>query len=648
MQLIPNALAQFIDSSGAPLASGTVGFYFPGTLNPKATFQDMAGTIANPNPVPLNSRGQALIWGSGVYRQIVKDASGVTIWDQITEDPNAGLTGNITDAKFVAGIDFTPGTTTSLTLPAAPGASTNMWTFFDAAYQADDQILSLAGTTLTFVAPIPVGVQEVNIKIGTTVAVGTPGAGSVTDATVAPGANIDSAKLSFLQAGGGAVRRTVQSKLRDVVCVKDFGAKGDGTTDDTAAMTLAHATGRVVYYPAGTYVFSTLTIPQGGIVGESKATSILSSTDATSGDTISLPWASTAFPPSTGYLFRDFQVQAAAGKTGGNLINVNAPSTENNTTLFDSVILQGGPTQLAFTKASYWVVRASQFEGYSVAGIVVDNQDVSDAGDSCISDCLFNTSSTNGIGVVQHASGGLKIVNSKFLGGNYGYFMGWTGTTSSDLLISNCSIENMATAAISLSRTSGAGLFSNIVLTGIQIAICPNGISFSDVAGFINNVVISDIVVSLSPGSGSCIGLNNTSRFRIGPTTLIGNGGSPTGLAFAAGCSNGKFDYPVSAGLSLPVSNSSSSVFRSDGLQQGTQTVVTNAGQGSVFIGTANITFPVPYQQTPVVHCYPNSSAGGAAAGFASGVSTSGFTLNAIGGTNGGSCSMAWDATGNT
>jgi hypothetical protein len=32
----------------------------------------------------------------------------------------------------------------------------------------------------------------------------------------------------FLQAGSGAVQRTVQSKLRDVVSVKDFGAVGDG------------------------------------------------------------------------------------------------------------------------------------------------------------------------------------------------------------------------------------------------------------------------------------------------------------------------------------------------------------------------------------------------------------------------------------
>ena len=36
----------------------------------------------------------------------------------------------------------------------------------------------------------------------------------------------------FTQAGSGAVQRTVESKLRDVVSVKDFGAVGDGITDN--------------------------------------------------------------------------------------------------------------------------------------------------------------------------------------------------------------------------------------------------------------------------------------------------------------------------------------------------------------------------------------------------------------------------------
>jgi hypothetical protein len=81
--ILPNGRVQFIDQNGNPLAGGTVTFYAPGTTTKQDTWQDPAQTEVNTNPVVLDSRGQASIWGVGSYRQIVADKFGSVIWDTV-------------------------------------------------------------------------------------------------------------------------------------------------------------------------------------------------------------------------------------------------------------------------------------------------------------------------------------------------------------------------------------------------------------------------------------------------------------------------------------------------------------------------------------------------------------------------------------
>lgn len=80
---------------------------------------------------------------------------------------------------------------------------------------------------------------------------------SLTDLAASGG----SALVGYLPAGTGAVAATVQSKLRESVSVKDFGAVGDGVTDDTAAIQAAVTAARHVYFPVGIYkTSSTITV----------------------------------------------------------------------------------------------------------------------------------------------------------------------------------------------------------------------------------------------------------------------------------------------------------------------------------------------------------------------------------------------------
>jgi hypothetical protein len=96
-----------------------------------------------------------------------------------------------------------------------------------------------------------------------------------------PNTKPTSEQVTFLASGTGAVQRTALTKFRDTVSVKDFGAVGDGVTDDAAAITAAIATGKAVYLPTGTYkVLTTIVIPtQAMIFGDGKVkTKILAGT----------------------------------------------------------------------------------------------------------------------------------------------------------------------------------------------------------------------------------------------------------------------------------------------------------------------------------------------------------------------------------
>lgn len=72
---------------------------------------------------------------------------------------------------------------------------------------------------------------------------------SLIDLAASTGASL----VGFLQAGVGAVQRTLQDKVRDIVSVKDFGAVADGVTPCHDAFMAALAASNNVFVPAGTY-----------------------------------------------------------------------------------------------------------------------------------------------------------------------------------------------------------------------------------------------------------------------------------------------------------------------------------------------------------------------------------------------------------
>jgi len=77
-----------------------------------------------------------------------------------------------------------------------------------------------------------------------------------------------SSLIGYLPSGTGAVATTVQTKLRESVSLKDFGAVGDYTTDDTSAfsafLTYLNSSKKSGYIPSGVYRITTsIDLPSG-------------------------------------------------------------------------------------------------------------------------------------------------------------------------------------------------------------------------------------------------------------------------------------------------------------------------------------------------------------------------------------------------
>lgn len=103
---IGGAGEQFFNNNGTVLSGGKIYTYAAGTTTPLTTYTSLAGTVANPNPVVLNSAGRVsgqiwLIYGAS-YKFVIKDSLGNTI---DTQDNISGLSaagGLVTAATIVA------------------------------------------------------------------------------------------------------------------------------------------------------------------------------------------------------------------------------------------------------------------------------------------------------------------------------------------------------------------------------------------------------------------------------------------------------------------------------------------------------------------------------------------------------------------
>ena len=384
---------QFFDNNGIPLSGGKVYSYVAGSTTSSPTYTSSSGSIANSNPIILDSSGRPPqeIWlsNSNNYKFVVNDANDVLIrsYDNIYGIASASDLANISNSSN-----------------------------------------SALGDAL-------VGFQQANVS------------------TIY----------------SGAIGSTVHNKLQDFVSVKDFGAAGDGSTNDYTAITNAFATGKSVYFPVGTYLTgSPLNLPQNVVVWGEGNLSVITG----SGNISVIQSIGTSGSHNNGTVVRNLTISRTGGVTG-------SPSYQPFTFTFaDNCKLQN----VTFTSTG-------TYPGSFIAKGCSNLE---------ITDCYFNAVGCNITSSDATSSGtwsiNTSIRNCRMSGAGQGFDIYYTTNT----LVEGC-------IASGSTSTYGCGFIVELQNTGVTFTDC---VAYGHVrSGFYYEPEVTNGIKDVS--FNNCIGYGN-------------------------------------------------------------------------------------------------------------------------------------------
>ena len=237
----------FTDRNGDPLDAGYLYFGTAG-LNPETNpiqvyydvnlTQPAAQPLRTSNGYVMRSGSPALIYANSQFSVTVRDkASQLVIYSPV----GFGVAPGTASGSALAYDTFTgDGTTVLYTLSLAPGSVNAVNIYIDGVYQSKDSF-TLSGSALTF-STAPPYLSEIEVV-----------SNAFNNLS-----GVNAVNTTFNVALSGSVNRTAQAKMAEIPSVKDFGAVGNGVTNDAAAFTAAWAATapQAVYVPAGSYAIT--------------------------------------------------------------------------------------------------------------------------------------------------------------------------------------------------------------------------------------------------------------------------------------------------------------------------------------------------------------------------------------------------------
>jgi hypothetical protein len=239
----------FTDRDGSPLDAGYLYFGEAG-LNPETNpiqvyydvnfSQPAAQPLRTSNGYVMRNGSPALIYANDQFSVTVRDKKSQLV---IYSPVGFGIVpGSAAPGGSSLGYDdfIGDGVATVFTISSSVLLSSAADVFIDGVYQSKDNYTA-SGNTVTFSTAPPL-LSEIEI-----VAYGVNNVGS-----------INATNTIFNAAISGSISRTAQDKMSEIPSIKDFGAVGDGITNDTAAFNAAWAATapQAVYVPAASYAIT--------------------------------------------------------------------------------------------------------------------------------------------------------------------------------------------------------------------------------------------------------------------------------------------------------------------------------------------------------------------------------------------------------